>query len=212
MAGRDPECVFCAIVAGELEAVLVHYSTDFIFDGAADQPYTETSAPRPQSVYAASKLLGEWFAQEAPAHYVLRVESLFGGLTRLKSSLDTIIARLATGVPVRVFTDRVVSPSYVWDVAEATASLLRLRPPFGIYHCVNSGHATWHDVAVAAARQLGTPALVEPITLAEVHLRASRPRYCALSNDKLRAAGIPMPTWQDALAREVARHSPPASH
>lgn len=202
-----------AAAAREVDAVLVHYSTDFIFDGTADEPYTESSVPRPQSVYAASKLLGEWFAADAPSHYVLRVESLFGGINRRKSSLDTIIERLASGLPVRVFTDRVVSPSYVWDVAAATTALLLARPPAGTYHCVNSGHATWHEVAVAAAGELGHPALVEPITLAEVTLRAARPRYCALSNDKLRAAGITMPTWQDALMREVAlRSSASAGH
>jgi dTDP-4-dehydrorhamnose reductase len=195
----------------EIDAVLVHYSSDFVFDGDAERPYTEQSEPRPQSVYAASKLLGEWFAADAGAHYVLRVESLFGGVSRRKSSLDTIIDRLVRRVPVRVFVDRIVSPSYVWDVAEATMALLHARPAFGTYHCVNSGHATWHDVAIEVGRQLGTVAALEPITLAEITLRAPRPRYCALANDKLRAAGVEMPTWQNALAREIrVRSSQPA--
>lgn len=195
----------------DVDAVLVHYSSDFVFDGAANEPYTEQSRPRPQSVYAATKLMGEWFAADVEAHYLLRVESLFGGISRRKSSLDTIIDRLSRQVPVRVFVDRVVSPSYVWDVAEATMALLQSRPAFGTYHCVNSGHATWHAVATEVARQLGVEAALEPITLAEITLRAQRPRYCALANDKLRAAGVQMPTWQDALAREIrARSSQPA--
>lgn len=199
-----------ARAASEAGAVLVHYSTDFIFDGHADAPYTEESRPSPQSVYAASKLLGEWFAADAPAHYVLRVESLFGGVTRRKSSLDAIIERVAAGVPVRVFRDRVVSPSYVWDVAAATAALLQKRPACGVYHCVNSGRATWHEVAQEAARQLGVEAALDPVAVADVPLRAARPKYCALSNEKLRAAGITMPTWQDALGRELqARSLPP---
>lgn len=192
-----------ARAARDAGAVLVHYSSDFIFDGETDQPYREDSRPNPRSVYAASKLLGEWFAADAGDYYVLRVESLFGGVTRRKSSLDQIIEKLAAGAPVRVFTDRVVSPSYVWDVAEATVAMLDRRPPSGIYHCVNSGHATWHTVATTAARELGVAATLEPITLADVKLRAARPRYCALANDKLRQAGISMPAWQDALARAV---------
>jgi dTDP-4-dehydrorhamnose reductase len=193
-----------ATAARDVDAVLVHYSSDFVFDGEADRPYTETSRPNPQSVYAASKLLGEWLAADVPVHYVLRVESLFGGISRRKSSLDTIIERLASGVPVRVFTDRVVSPSYVWDVAESTAALLQLRPAPGVYHCVNSGRATWHDVATEVQRQLGVTTSLEPITLAEVRLKAVRPRYCALSNEKLRGVGVTMPTWQDAVGREIA--------
>jgi dTDP-4-dehydrorhamnose reductase len=190
--------------ARDVDAVLVHYSSDFIFDGETDAPYTEESRPRPQSVYAASKLIGEWFAADAPAHYVLRVESLFGGVTRQKSSLDAIIDGLVAAAPVRVFRDRTVSPSYVWDVAAATIAMLQRRPASGVYHCVNSGHATWYEIAEEVARQLHVEARLEPITLADVQLRARRPRYCALANDKLRAAGIVMPTWQDAIGRVLA--------
>jgi dTDP-4-dehydrorhamnose reductase len=191
-------------------AVLVQYSSDFIFDGDTEQPYLEDSQPNPQSVYAASKMIGEWFAADAPAHYIVRVESLFGGVSRRKSSLDLIIARLAGGERVRVFTDRVVSPSYVWDVADATTRLLQAQPQFGVYHCVNNGHATWFDIATEVARQLNIAAALEPTTLADARLRAPRPRYCALSNAKLRAAGISLPSWQDAVARELeARTSTP---
>lgn len=202
-----------AAAARDNGAVLVHYSSDFIFDGGTERPYTEESRPGPQSVYAASKLMGEWFAADVAGHYVLRVESLFGGMSRRKSSLDHILERLANGSPVRVFVDRIVSPSYVWDVADATLALLSLQPAFGIYHCVNSGQATWHEIAVEAARVMGVEAMLEPTTLAELKLRAARPIYSALANDKLRAAGVDMPTWQDAVAREIrARQSSPSTH
>ena len=69
-----------ARAAREIGATLVHFSTDFVFDGAADRPYDETSPPNPRGTYAMSKLMGEWLAQDAPRHYVLRVESLFGGI------------------------------------------------------------------------------------------------------------------------------------
>jgi dTDP-4-dehydrorhamnose reductase len=190
-----------ARAAASVDATLVHYSSDFVFDGETDRPYREEDLPAPRSVYAASKLLGEWFAAEAPSHYILRVESLFGGEGVHKSSLDRIIASIEAGGPVRVFTDRTVSPSYAWDVAAATAGVLRRRPAPGVYHCVNTGAASWHDVAAEVRRRIGSAAALEPITLDDVKLPAPRPRYCALSNDKLRAAGIDMPTWQDALRR-----------
>jgi dTDP-4-dehydrorhamnose reductase len=201
-----------ARAAARVGAVFVQYSSDFVFDGESDRPYREDDRPNPRSVYAASKLLGEWFAADVPAHYVLRVESLFGGLTRRKSSLDKIVDAIAQGTRVRAFTDRIVSPSYVWDIAAATASLLRSRPAPGIYHCVNSGAASWFDLATEVRRQLGSDAAIEPVTTRDIRLRAARPRNCALSNDKLRAAGMTMPTWQNALGRELdARRSRPSS-
>jgi dTDP-4-dehydrorhamnose reductase len=193
-----------AKAANAAGATLVHYSSDFVFDGEGNHPYREDDAPAPRSVYAASKLLGEWFASDARDHYILRVESLFGGAGRHKSSLDRIIAAIAAGERVRAFVDRTVSPSYAWDVAAATAGVLRQGPPRGLYHCVNSGAATWHDVAMEVRRALDSESPVEAITLADVTLPAPRPRYCALSNEKLRAAGVAMPSWQDALARHLS--------
>jgi dTDP-4-dehydrorhamnose reductase len=193
-----------ATAANAAGATLVHYSSDFVFEGETDRPHREDDPPAPRSVYAASKLLGEWFAADAADHYILRVESLFGGAGPNKSSLDRIIAAIGAGERVRVFVDRTVSPSYAWDVAAATAKILRQRPAPGLYHCVNTGAATWHDLAAEVRRALDSTSVLEPITLADVQLTAPRPRYCALSNEKLRAAGVTMPPWQDALARHLS--------
>jgi len=195
--------------AAAIGATLVHYGTDFVFDGTASEPYGEDDPPNPLSVYAASKLLGEWFARGARHYYVLRVESLFGGGAlapgadgrRLGSSLDRIADALLAGREVRAFTDRVVSPSYVDDVAAATGSLLRAAPAQGLYHCVGSGHATWFEVTQELAARLGVQPAIRGITLDELELRAPRPRFCALSNRKLAAAGFEMPHWRDAVAR-----------
>ncbi|MFN8059587.1 MAG: dTDP-4-dehydrorhamnose reductase [Vicinamibacterales bacterium] len=190
-----------ARAAASLGAVFVHYGTDFVYDGEAQTPYTEEDAPRPQSVYGASKLLGEWFALECPRGYVLRVESLFGGPAP-RSSVDRIVDALAGGRAAPVFVDRVVSPSYVEDVAAATRRLVEGRGAFGLYHCVNDGHASWFDVGCEVARLVGaSPSLLAPMRVDEVSLVAKRPRFCALSNAKLKAAGVVMPPWQDAVAR-----------
>ena len=87
-------------------------------------------------------MLGEWFAAGSARHYVLRVESLFGG-PRARSSVDRIIDALLAGQTARVFVDRITSPSYVADVVNATRAVLERRPPAGLYHCVNSGWTTW---------------------------------------------------------------------
>ncbi|MGH9408198.1 MAG: SDR family oxidoreductase [Vicinamibacterales bacterium] len=185
-------------------AVFVHYSSDFVFDGEAARPYTEDDRPRPRSVYAATKLLGEWFAAEAPRHYVLRVESLFGppaDAGRRRGSLGTIVDGIRRGDVVPVFVDRTVSPSYTVDVASATRRVIEASLPPGVYHCVNDGAPKWNDVAAEAARLLGLSLQMRELTLESASLPAARPRYCALSPSRLAASGIRMPTWQDALAR-----------
>jgi dTDP-4-dehydrorhamnose reductase len=194
-----------ARAAEDAGAKLVHYSTDFVFDGSSSTPYAEDARPSPRGTYAASKLLGEWFALEAPGAYVLRVESLFGtpaNWTGRRGTLDGIVANLEQGREVRAFTDRVVSPAYVVDIAEATRHLTTSGAAPGIYHCVNAGQATWYDVAreVAAITGNGQPNLV-PVTVDQMKFKAQRPRFCALSIAKLTATGFTMPTWQDALRR-----------
>ena len=94
-----------------------------------------------------------------------------------------------------------MSPSYAEDVVAATVSLLRAAPAHGLYHCVGSGHATWLEVARELAERLGVQPAIRGITLDELNLRAPRPRFCALSNRKLAAAGVEMPHWRDAVAR-----------
>ena len=191
-----------ARAAQESGATLVHYSTDFVFDGHTTRPYGEADKTNPQSVYAQSKLLGEWFALDAPRGFVLRVESLFGG-PAAKSSIDRIVQALTAGREAVVFSDRMVSPSYVVDVAAATRTLVD-RGDAGLYHCVGSGYATWYDVAVEIARVMGKEreARLRPMSVREVSMRAPRPQFAALANDKLQRV-VPVPTWQDAVRRYI---------
>ena len=188
-------------------AVLVHYSTDFVFDGETDRPYTEDDPPNPRGVYAAAKLVGEWFAREAPRGYVLRVESLFGQAGPLgarRGSLGTIVDGIKADREVPVFVDRIVSPTYTADIARSTRAIIEGGLASGIYHCVNAGAATWLAIAQEAARRLDRPLRAKPLTLATANLQAPRPRYCALSPARLAAAGVVMPSWQDALGRYLA--------
>ena len=196
-------------------ATLVHYSSDFVFDGKASTPYTEADRPNPQSVYAASKLLGEWFASDAPRAYVLRVESLFGrapGAGAARGSVAGILNTLKAGGSPKVFEDRTITPSYIVDVARATRQLFESEAPAGLYHCVNSGQCTWLEFARELARLLDLQPRFIPVRMADMPLRASRPQFCALSNEKLRRAGIDMPTWQDALSRYLTGSVSPSAH
>ncbi len=211
-AEDEPEAAFAANalalrslarIANDIGAVLVHYSTDFVFDGTETGPNREERAPSPSGIYATSKLVGEWFAADAARHYVLRVESLFGGATA-KSTIDRLLDGIVAGRPVTAFSDRTVSPSYVVDVARATLSLVEQSVPCGVYHCVNSGATTWVALTQELARLAGRPdAHIATTRMADLQMRVRRPLNAALSNARLVAAGVPMPTWQDALARHV---------
>jgi dTDP-4-dehydrorhamnose reductase len=219
-AEADPSAAFAtnalgvsclARAAQATDALLVHYSTDFVFDGTTLDPYAEDHPTNPLSVYGASKLAGETEARSAPRHYVLRVASLFGGcgVKGQRATVDHIVDNLLAGTGVRALVDRTVSPSYVPDILRATIALVDRHAPYGIYHCVNSGWSTWYELACEVARQLGVPALIEPVMTSDLKAQATRPQYCALSNQKLVAAGIDMPSWQSAIERHLATRAAP---
>ena len=146
-----------ARAAAELDAVLMHYSTDFVFSGTAAAPYTEIDRPEPQSVYAQSKLVGEWMAADAPqALRAARREPVRRPASRAAAS----IASSTRCAPA----SRRRCSSIAWcRRASSPTSSTRRRiccgrgPPSGLYHCVNTGHATWLDVGREIARLLGKP-------------------------------------------------------
>jgi dTDP-4-dehydrorhamnose reductase len=185
------------------DATLLHFSSDFVFDGAATSAYRETDRPNPGSVYGATKLLGEWYAQGAPRHFVLRVESLFG-IPEGKSTIDRMFEEFRAGRTVNAFYDRTVSPAYVDDVAAATRRLLEGKAASGVYHCVNAGFTTWHELAMELRRQMGSPSNVIPVSAETLESKVSRPKFAALSNEKLANLGIELPAWQSALSRALA--------
>jgi dTDP-4-dehydrorhamnose reductase len=201
---QGPSCL--ARAAQATGALLVHYSTDFVFDGTALDPYVEDHPTNPLSVYGASKLAGEVEARSTPRHYVLRIESLFGGcgVKGQRATVDHIVDKLLAGTEVRALVDRTVSPSYVVDVVRATIALIDRQASYGIYHCVNSGWSTWYELACEVARQLGVPARIEPAMTTDLKMVAPRPLFCALSNRKLLAVDIDMPSWQSAIGRHLA--------
>ena len=200
-----------ARAAEDTGATLVHYGSDFIFDGTASAPSDESAQPAPRSTYGASKLLGGWFALVAPRACVLRVESLFGtpgSFAGRRGSMDGIIKGLEEGREIPVFTDRVITPGYVVDIAAATRHLVQSPAAPGVYHCTNAGATRWTDIANELASLLGVEPRLKLVASSEVALKASRPVYSALSTDKLTATGFRMPSWSDALRRWLAaRHA-----
>lgn len=192
-----------ARAAHEASALLVHYSTDYVFDGASSRPYREDDPPHPLSVYGASKLEGERLvAQEGGAHLVVRTSGVLGrGGSEQKggSFVERIVAQARAGRPLRVVADQVFAPTSAVDLAAASVALVRAGAR-GLVHVTNAGSCSWHELALAALAAAGLHAPVEPISLADLRLPARRPAYSVLDTARARSLGLPpLRPWRDAL-------------
>jgi len=201
-----------AAVCQSIGARLVHFSTDYVFDGAKRTPYLETDPPRPISVYGESKLAGERLALERCERTVIfRVCGLFGlagALGRGKGNFVETMVRLAgEGRPLRVVSDQVLCPSYTLDLARKVWAVLpKVAHP--VYHLTNAGQTSWYDFARRALDLTGVAANLTAVTAAEYGARARRPAYSVLAHAHLAALGEDdLRPWDAALAAYVAERS-----
>lgn len=191
-------------VAEERGHRLVHFSTDFVFDGAKGAPYLPTDAPNPLSVYGASKLAGEeaLHGLDIPGLLILRTAWLFGPgkMNFVRRMLDLGAER----AELKVVADQFGSPTYTPDLAALTVALLR-NGATGTLHAANSGQASWHELASAAMEMAGLPCAVLPIPTSGYPTRAKRPAFSVLDlSDTAKAAGYTPRHWREALAEYVA--------
>ncbi|MFH1022566.1 MAG: dTDP-4-dehydrorhamnose reductase [Planctomycetota bacterium] len=185
------------------DAVLVHVSTNYVFDGRKNIPYTEDDPPAPLSVYAASKLAGEAHVRSlCPRHFVIRTAAVFGPggrLTRLGNFIETMIRVAAAGKPLRVVADQVVTPTSAGELAGAIRALLG-TDRYGMYHVTGGGETSWHGYAEAVFSMAGIRADLTAVTTKEFGAKAARPPYSVLDCGKLVRAGIPAPRpWREAV-------------
>ena len=172
-------------------AVLIHYSTDYVFDGARPE-YFEDDTPHPINVYGESKLLGEVRVREYTDDYrIIRTSWLFG--RHGKNFVDTMIQLSRQMYQVRVVNDQIGRPTYTVDLAGKTADIIGGEP--GIYHITNDGRCSWFEFAEAI---IGNAV---PVSSAEFPRKARRPAYSVLMNTKT----SPMRHWKDALSEYLKR-------
>ena len=193
-------------------ARLVHFSTDYVFDGAKRTPYLETDSPQPVSVYGESKLAGERLALERCERSVIfRVCGLFGlagSLGKGKGNFVETMLRVAReGRPLRVVSDQVLCPSYTLDLARKVWKVLpKVAHP--VYHLTNAGQVSWYEFARRALELAGVTADLTPVTAAEYGARARRPAYSVLAHAHLAALGEDdLRPWDAALPAYVAERS-----
>jgi dTDP-4-dehydrorhamnose reductase len=194
--------------ARHADAVLVHYSTDYVFDGRRTTPYPEDAATAPLNVYGLTKLEGEQaIAASGARAIVLRTSWVYG--LRGKNFLLTMRKLAAERDELKVVGDQVGVPNWSRTLAAATARIVSAGLPAlaersGLYHLSCSGEASWYDFARAILGDGPKPRIV-PITTAEYPTPARRPAYGALATSRFEAAfGFALPSWQDALAECLA--------
>lgn len=193
----------------DLQAVLVHFSTDYVFglEGFRPAPYKESDAPGPVSVYGLSKLTGEYFVrQTCPHHFVIRTCGLYGqpGVGGKGGNFVLTMLKLAAaGKPLRVVDDQILTPTSTADLAEATLRLVEAAP-YGLYHLTNSGQCTWHEFAAAIFEQAGIRADLAPCRTADRQDKARRPDYSVLTTEH--PGPVPrLRPWTVALDDYLAR-------
>jgi dTDP-4-dehydrorhamnose reductase len=182
--------------AVSLDAPLVYYSTDYVFDGVKGEPYVESDAPRPLSVYGRTKLAGE---REVRDGWIARSSWLFGATGT--NFVRTMLALGREREEVSVVDDQRGSPTFVGHLAAATRALVRL--PHGLYHVAAEGDCTWADFAEAIFAEAGLSCRVRRITTAELARPAPRPAYSVLRSEHAEAPRLPH--WRDGLRACLAR-------
>ncbi len=194
--------------ANEVRALLVHVSSDYVFDGTSRKPYREEDPTNPLSVYGKSKLAGEEAAKAARDHLIIRTSWLFGSGWNF---VEAIRKQLHAGADeLRVVADQRGRPTYAEHLAWAMLKLVE-KGARGVTHVANHGSATWADFAAEIVRLLGYQTPVVPITTAAVGRPAPRPTFSVLDTSRLEAIVGPLPPWQEALACYLGTEVPIAT-
>jgi dTDP-4-dehydrorhamnose reductase len=205
-----------ALGCRQVDAQLVHFSTDYVFDGTAGRPYTEEDPTHPLGAYAVSKLAGELYAQAyLDRALIVRTSGVFGpgGLTTARGNFVELMLRLAgIAQPIRVVEDHVASPSYAPLLAARTIDLVERRQS-GIFHCGGGTPISWFDFARLIFKVRGLQPRLAATNEREYRTVARRPKFSALSNSKMDRLGVdPMPPLETALEMYFAeRDRPPLS-
>ncbi|MBM3787608.1 MAG: dTDP-4-dehydrorhamnose reductase [Acidobacteria bacterium] len=217
VAEQEPQAAYSANALGvrnlalacrQLDALLVHFSTDYVFDGTLGRPYVEEDRPRPLGAYAVSKLAGELYAQAyLDAPLILRTSGVFGpgGMRTARGNFVELMLRLAkSGQPIRVVEDHVASPTYAPALAERTADLVA-SPHRGLFHAGGGTAISWHDFAAKIFQAAGLTPELRRTDEREYRTAARRPKFSALENARMAACGITaMPSIENALASYFA--------
>ena len=220
VAEKEPQAAFLvnalavrnlAVACRQMDAKLVHFSTDYVFDGMAGRTYTEQDTPRPLGAYAVSKLAGEYYASAyLDRALIIRTSGVYGpgGLDTARGNFVELMLRLAAnGQPIKVVEDHVASPTFAPALATRTADLVE-RGAEGLFHIGGGTPISWFDWAVKIFAAAGVQPDLKPTNEREFKTASRRPKYSALSNAKMESLGIdPMPSLDHAIGSYLMERS-----
>jgi dTDP-4-dehydrorhamnose reductase len=192
-----------AFLCRELDAILVHFSTDYVFDGKKHAPYVEDDLPNPLSVYAVSKLAGEYFVQNIlKKYFLIRTCGLYGEVGCWGKGInfvDTMINLSKGEKPIRVVNDQWATPTSTAELAPKVNELLQTTH-WGLYHLTNEGECTWYEFAETILELLDSDVRPEAVDSRTFGAKAPRPGYSVLRNRNAEKIGItPFSHWKTAL-------------
>jgi len=197
MAVNGEGVAYLAMACKDTGALLVHISSDYVFDGGKGTPYVENDAPCPLSVYGESKLAGEMNAAFSPEHLIVRTQWLYG--INGKNFVETMLRMGAEKSELTVVDDQIGSPTWTVDLSHAIIALIDSGCR-GVYHAANSEYCSWNSFAKAIFEESGLNVVVKPMTTTELNRPARRPLYSTLDCTKLSAeTGYYLQTWRRAL-------------
>jgi dTDP-4-dehydrorhamnose reductase len=199
-----------ALACRHNNAVLVHFSTDYVFDGSERRPYAESDLPRPLNVYGVSKLSGEHMVRLTwERHFVIRTCGLYGvagSAGKGGNFVETMLKKASESAPIRVVKDQVLTPTFTGDLAEAVTKLIRTEA-YGLYHVSAEGECSWYEFASKIFELENLRVDLRSVSSTEFSSPVQRPSYSVLSKKKLNQLGIEMARWGDGLRRYLAaRH------
>lgn len=197
-----------ALGCRELDATLLHVSTDYVFSGRSRRPYTEVDPVDPVNVYGVSKVAGEMILRfSLPKHFIVRSSGLYGtagSSGKGGNFVETMLRLAATGQPIKVVDDQVLTPTPTRALAEQIVELAS-TDRYGTYHATCEGECSWHEFAAEIFRQASLQPVLRAQTTAESGARAIRPAYSVLENRGLKELGLDrMPHWREGLASYLA--------
>ena len=186
-----------AMACEEIKCPIIYISTDYVFDGKSDVPYSEWDLPAPVNKYGLSKLLGEQYvASLTNRFYIIRTSWLYG--RNGKNFVETIVKLLSEKDEIDVVNDQVGSPTFTYDLAEKLKEII--GKGYGIYHITNSSSCSWYEFASEIARLKSDKTIIKPTTTEKFNLPARRPSYSVLDNTMLRLEGMKeLRHWKEAL-------------
>ncbi len=200
-----------ANLANQIHAKMIHISTDYVFDGSGNMPYTEDMPIAPIGVYGKTKADGEaTVRQSLKEHYIIRTAWLYGWAG--KNFVYTMIKAMNTHDSVKVVNDQKGSPTFAGDLADVIINIIKKdNVPYGTYHCTDLGEITWWDFTNEIKKQgieagliTNKNCVVNPCATSEYPTPAKRPAYSVLCKDKIQnALGITLPDWKESLKKFI---------